>query len=362
MSGVCFKKCSITSCAYIDYFHSVVDIFKSGIWEQFADVSHPDLQLLAQAVPDIAIRSRQDGTVKGYLAGFKRWKAWANKYTEIKTLPADAKYVSLYLTSVFQSSKTHAPVTNAYYSISWAHKVACLPDPTTHDIVKRIKESAARVLGTGDNAKCPISSDCIVALTKKYSHVNANLKDLRIVCICLLAFSGFLRYDEFSNVLVSDVAIFDTHMTVFVEKSKTDIYRDGVKVYISKTNTLSCPVYCMQRYISAAGFDSDSQEFLFRGLTYHRKRKVYTLRKQNKGMSYTCTREVVLSAFASIGLSVVNFGTHSLRKGGATAASCHSVNDRLIKKHGRWSSEKSKDLYISEGLNEKLCVTKNLGI
>ena len=52
----------------------------------------------------------------------------------------------------------------------------------------------------------------------------------------------------------------------------------------------------------------------------------------------------------------------SLRKGGATAASCHHVNDRLIKKHGRWQSDKSKDLYISESLDQKLQVTKNLGI
>ena len=340
----------------------VVDIFKSGIWEQFNDVRHPDLQLLAKAVPDIALRSRQDGTVRGYLAGFRRWKAWASAYTEIQTLPADSRYVALYLTSVFQSSKSHAPVTNAYYSISWAHKVACVPDPTSHDIVKRIKESALRVLGSGNNSKCPISVNDLVLICNKYSTVNASLKDLRIVCICLLVFSGFLRYDEFSNVLVSDVNFFDTHMTIFIEKSKTDVYRDGVRVYISKTYSLTCPVNVMSRYVDAAGFDKFSQEFLFRGLTYHRKKKLYTLRKQNKGMSYTCTREVVLNAFQSVGLKVSDFGTHSLRKGGATAASCHHVCDRLIKKHGRWASEKSKDLYISESIGEKLSVTKNLGL
>ena len=307
-------------CLYIIFV--VVDIFKSGIWEQFSDVSHPDLQLLAKAVPDIAIKSRQDGTVKGYVAGFRRWKAWASNYSEINTLPAEPKYVSLYLTSIFQASKTHAPVTNAFYSISWAHKVACLPDPTSHDIVKRIKESAARVLGTGSNSKCPITSDSIIALCKRFACDHANLKDLRISCICLLAFSGFLRYDEFSNVLVSDITFFDTYMTVFVEKSKTDVYRDGVRVYIAKTNTLACPVVCLYKYIEAAGFVSESQEFLFRALTYHRKRKVYTLRKQNKGLSYTCTREIVLQAFSAVGLQVSHFGTHSLRKGGATRSQC----------------------------------------
>ena len=308
------------------------------------------------------MRSRQDGTVKGYLSGFKRWKNWASSYPEIKTLPAEPKYVALYLTSIFQLANSHAPVSNAYYSLSWAHKAACLPDPTSHDIVKRIKESAMRVLGTGNNVKSPISTLNLVRLCNKFSSPGANLKDLRIASICLLAFTGFLRYDEFSKILVTDVKFFDSHLTVFVEKSKTDVYRDGVQIYVSKTNSEVCPVSVIGKYFDAAGFSGSEESFLFRGLTYHRKFKKYTLRKQNKGLSYTCAREIVLSAFSSIGLSVRDFGTHSLRKGGATAAACHQVKDRLIKKHGRWTSEKSKDLYISESVQEKLTVTQNLGL
>ena len=107
----------------------------------------------------------------------------------------------------------------------------------------------------------------------------------------------------------------------------------------------------------------NEESFLFRGLTYHRKFKKYTLRKQNKGLSYTCTREIILEAFGSIGLSSSNFGTHSLQKGGATAAACsYQVNDRLIKKHGRWVSDRSKDQYITERIQEKFSVTKNLGL
>ena len=196
-------------------------------------MKHPKLQKLAEDVPGVVLKSRQDGTVKGYTAGFARWKRWAQNFPEIKVLPAEPRYVALYLTSIFQMSKSHAPVSNAYYSISWAHKQACVDDPTVHDIVKRIKESALRVLGTGNNVKCPIAVDSIVSLCKKYSSVNAKLKELRIACICLLAFSGFLRYDEFSKILVSDLKFFDTHVTVFVERSKTDVYRDGVQVYIT---------------------------------------------------------------------------------------------------------------------------------
>ena len=41
-----------------------------------------------------------------------------------------------------------------------------------------------------------------------------------------------------------------------------------------------------------------------------------------------------------------NFGLHSLRAGGASAAANSHVSDRLFKRHSRWKSEKSKDRYI----------------
>ena len=96
----------------------IVDVFKSGVWSWFKDVDHPDLKKLASEVPDIVLKSRQEGTVKGYAAGFARWRKWASNYSEINVLPAEPNYVALYLTSIYQMSKSHAPVSNAFYSIS----------------------------------------------------------------------------------------------------------------------------------------------------------------------------------------------------------------------------------------------------
>ena len=337
-------------------------MLKAGIWTHFNDVIDPELQELAKLVPGLAMRSKQDGTIKAYLSGFTRWRNWAARFPEINVIPAQPKYVSLYLANVLKNSKTHAPVTNAFYAISWAHKLACVPDPTEHDLVKRVRESSHRILGSGSNTKSPISSDILFKLCNRYGGVTANLKDLRIMCICVLAYSGFFRYDEFSNILLSDIVLHDNFMTVFIEKSKTDVHRDGKHVYIAATGSECCPVKLIKRYIACAKLSLDSNLYLFRGLVYHRRRKFYTFRRLNKGISYTSARELVLSAFSSVGLDVKLFGTHSLRKGGATAAAEHHVCDRLIMKHGRWQSEKSKDLYISESVRQKLSVTKNLGI
>ena len=88
MNGYSIQHCNI----YI----LIVDVFKTEVWSQFSDVQHPDLVALAADIPDIVVRCRQDGTVKGYAAGFERWKRWANSYAEIKTLPAEPKYIAIY--------------------------------------------------------------------------------------------------------------------------------------------------------------------------------------------------------------------------------------------------------------------------
>ena len=69
-----------------------------------------------------------------------------------------------------------------------------------------------------------------------------------------------------------------------------------------------------------------------------------------------------MSAFEDIGLDKTKFGLHSLRSGGASASAAAGVSDRLFKKHGRWRSETAKDGYVKESVNEKLTVTKMLGI
>jgi hypothetical protein len=79
-------------------------------------------------------------------------------------------------------------------------------------------------------------------------------------------------------------------------------------------------------------------------------------------LSYTRARELVLTAFESIGLDKKKFGLHSLRAGGASAAANAHVSDRLFKRHGRWKSEKAKDGYIKDNVASLLSVSKSLGI
>ena len=47
------------------------------------------------------------------------------------------------------------------------------------------------------------------------------------------------------------------------------------------------------------------------------------------------------------------FGIHSLRSGGASAASNNGSSERLIGKHGRWSSSTPREVYIKDSKQQR---------
>ena len=62
----------------------------------------------------------------------------------------------------------------------------------------------------------------------------------------------------------------DAFMRIFVQHSKTDVHRDGAWVVIAKTFKRTCPYLLVQRYFSVASFLAESEEFIFRPLTFFR--------------------------------------------------------------------------------------------
>ena len=86
----------------------------------------------------------------------------------------------------------------------------------------------------------------------------------------------------------------------------------------------------------------------------------YSLRAGSK-LSYSRARELFIQKFKAINLDTNLNGLHSLRIGGASAASNNNVPDRVIK-HGRWKSDKAKDVYCKEDIQHQLLVTLSIGI
>ncbi|XP_071120815.1 uncharacterized protein [Mytilus edulis] len=312
-------------------------------------------------LPDLLTESKSDNTVQNYYYGFLRWKKWAlsNGISSEFILPAKPIHVAIYLACLVQQNRTPSPINQAFYSIRWAHKIISVISPTDSDLVKNILEGAKRRLSVPIKKKEPITPDMLSQMFDRLYCEN-NLYNQRTISACLLSYSGFLRVSELLNLKTCDIQFFLSHMSVFIQKSKTDIYRDGDRIIIARTGNKLCPVKNLESFLEWSNNPLDTDVFVFRNLT--KTKENYVFRKENKPLSYTRMRELFIEAFSPIVPNIKSFGLHSLRSGGASAACNFGISDRLFKRHGRWRSETAKDGYVKDSFSDRMLVSQNLGL
>ena len=157
---------------------------------------------------------------------------------------------------------------------------------------------------------------------------------------CCLGFFGFLRsgeltapdrddFDPGQHLTFSDMAVDDPSnpktIAVRIKQSKTDLFRQGVTVFLGRTDTALCPVAAVLPYLALRG-PGDGLLFRFKdGRALTRSRLVTAIRE----------------ALAKAGLKPEEFAGHSFRIGAATTAAACGLPVDLIKMLGRWRSQVS---------------------
>ena len=147
----------------------------------------------------------------------------------------------------------------------------------------------------------------------------------------LLAFFGLLRvseytcpspieYDEEAHLSVQDVAVLwhRSHATVNIKMSKTDPFRDGVKIKLTVLGHYLCPVHALARYLMRR-VDTPGPLFIFQNGAY-------------------LTRSRVVDLLQRALPHIPNINTHSFRRGGATALASAGTPAHIIQIMGRWKS------------------------
>ena len=276
-----------------------------------AGVTSDNITKLADSMAYHLVSSRSKGTVSKYYGAFKRWTNFAQS-NGMDSIPAQPIHVSLYLTYLIDKHSSFSVLQSAFYAIKWAHKMRGLDDPTGNHFVVNLLESAKRQNSKPKIRKQPVGSDQIIQLCDKYVH-SKDILVLRDLSMILLCFAGFLRFDEISSLLCKDVQIFENHLSLFLRKSKTDQYREGSTVVISKGSTAACPISCLNRYLSEANIKLDSDHFLFKPA--YSSKGVCSFVHVNKPISYTRARETIVKRLKEV-YGEANLGLHSMRSWG----------------------------------------------
>ena len=327
------------------------DVQKTGV----TDV--PELNVLIEHMSNYIINSRSDNTAKSYYYSFNRWSTFAKKHG-FDVLPAQPVQIALFITHLMDSGATHNTINSIIYRIKWVHGMCNKNDPTKNSYIVSLQESAKRAVRPLKQKKDPVSIEMLLELCNMYLG-NNDLLVVRDLTMILLSFAGFLRFDEVSSLLCSDVKIECDYLFLFIRKSKTDQYRNGNEVLIAKGETIACPFSMFNRYVELSGVNLDSDFYIFRPI--FRSKGTCKLIYKNKKLSYTAARESIVSRLRLVSKGL-RLGLHSMRSGGATAAANSDINDRVWKRHGRWKSDSSKDGYVVDSVDKRLQVSKNLGL
>ena len=77
---------------------------------------------------------------------------------------------------------------------------------------------------------------------------------------------GFFRFSELSNLKCSDFILHITHVLIFIENSKTGIYRKRHWLHLGKLSPNLCPFEITKRYFVLAGIDKQCDKYILEEL------------------------------------------------------------------------------------------------
>lgn len=180
--------------------------FKSIKWKSSWTTSNPSLKPLVKKLTELCPKSKADNTRKKYGYAFTKFRKWCLLYN-ISFIPATELHVSLYLKSLGDNCNTTAIIDEAFYAISWAHKMAGFPYPCASDLTISVRESCHRTTGNkAVNKKEQITSNLLKQLCSLYGSESSSLLNVRTCCMCLLGYAGFLRFKIFGTCSTEEIA------------------------------------------------------------------------------------------------------------------------------------------------------------
>ena len=214
-------------------------------------------------------------------------------------------------------------------------------DPLTKEVLRVTKAKA----------KQPKSKKALLLADIKAMahHVTPSFESIRDYFMLLLMTAGMLRESELVHIRTQDMWLDEISpgghvLFVFIEKSKTDQARVGHSIIIGQSEDPKLDVISWFK-LAVKAHPFGSGDYFFCNT------------KTGARLSDKTPCHIIKDWLGRIGIKdPESYGSHSCRRGGATAAAAAGIEERLIKRHGNWKSN-SVRLYIDESMKNRLSVS-----
>lgn len=283
-------------------------------------------------------KSKADNTLRAYEADWTDFYDWCS-YRKISSLPAEPETIVNYINDLADHAKANT-ISRRLSAISENHKAAgyLQNNPCRDSLVRNALDAIKREKGTLQHGKTPILLETLYDMALCFDL--SDLGGLRDKALLLTGFMGAFRRSELVEIDIEDLTFVQEGVLILLKRSKGDQEGHGEQVAIPYHSHCDlCAVRSLKDWIQQAGLTSGP---LFRPLK--KNRKIRDCRLSDQSVARIVKKYAILA-----GMDANTFAGHSLRRGFATSAAQHDIDERSIMQQTRHKSEKMVRRYIEQG-------------
>jgi len=266
------------------------------------DVKNLELETLKNLKSSKALN-----TLRAYKSDYRDFALFCIKHG-FKSMPTEAKILSLYLTHLSQTSK-FSTLKRRLASISVIHRLSGHYIDMKHPVITENLMGIKRVKGSHQKAKKPILINdlkLIVNVINKDKNEKNRFKNRALI---LVGFAGGFRRSELVAILFEDIDFVSEGVKIFVRRSKTDQSGEGMTKGIPYfSNPDYCPVISLKNWLEKSKIKSG---------------KIFDI--SDKTVALTIKKYAAI-----VGLDSNKYSGHSLRSGFATSTAEQGAEERSI--------------------------------
>ena len=282
-----------------------------------------DIKALHEETLNNLKNSKANNTIRAYKSDFRDFGGFCAK-NGLKSLPADPKIVSLYMTYLSTKDAKMSTLRRRLVSIGVIHRLKGHYLDTKHPIIIENLMGIKRKKGSYQKGKKPILINhlklMIEAIDKDTSD-ETGIRKLRDKTIILLGFAGGFRRIELISIDFEDLEFVSEGVKIFIRKSKTDQFGEGmIKGLPYFTNQKYCPVWHLKKWLEISEIKS--------GPIFRRFSKGLNLSKNR--LTDQSVALFLKKHLSNAGIENKNYSGHSLRSGFATVTAESGADERSI--------------------------------
>ena len=280
-----------------------------------------DIKILQEETLNNLKNSKAINTVRAYRSDFKDFVAFCSK-NAFKSLPADPKILSLYLTHLAIKESKMSTLRRRLVAIGVIHKLKGHYLDTKHPIIIENLMGISRKKGNFQRGKKPILINQLKEIINAINEEKTEeIKKIRNKTIILTGFSGGFRRAELVYIDYEDLEFVKEGVKIIIRKSKTDQFGEGmIKGIPYFSNQLYCPVLSLLEWIKISKIKSGP---IFR--RFVKGSKLSEKRLTDQTVALLIKKYLELS-----GINSKNYSGHSLRSGFATTTAASGADERTI--------------------------------